>query len=107
MRQVRRKQKNPQPNKTDFTKEDERIGQNLDTFLKDGLTEEAQHARLNTMQEYGQLEFTKEGRSVRKEKQEKYLTIEGLLGHPYFTEIANLDIPAIIDEYEKLTQGYE
>jgi hypothetical protein len=41
---------------------------------------------------------------VRKERQERYLTIQGLLNHPYFIAINEADISIIIDEFEKLMQ---
>ena len=42
----------------------------------------------------------------KKEKQERYLTIQGLLGHPYFMAINEADIAVIIDEFERFTQNY-
>ena len=42
----------------------------------------------------------------KKEKQERYLTIQGLLGHPYFMSINEADIAVIIDEFERFTQNY-
>ena len=42
----------------------------------------------------------------KKEKQERYLTIQGLLGHPYFMAINEADIAVIIDEFERFSQNY-
>ena len=42
----------------------------------------------------------------KKEKQERYLTIQGLLGHPYFMSINEADIAVIIDEFERFSQNY-
>lgn len=42
----------------------------------------------------------------KKEKQERYLTVQGLLNHPYFIQINEADIAVIIDEFEKFTQSY-
>ncbi len=53
MRQVRRKQVNPQPNKTDFGKEDDRIGQNVDDFLKEGVDDPRKTGKLDMMQTQG------------------------------------------------------
>lgn len=40
---------------------------------------------------------------TKKEKQEKYLTIAGLINHPYFGNTAiEVDVTCIIDEFEKL-----
>ena len=42
----------------------------------------------------------------KKERQERYLTVSGLLGHPYFMSINEADIAIIIDEFERFTQSY-
>jgi len=39
---------------------------------------------------------------VKKEKEQKFLTIQGLLDHPYFISINEADISIVIDEFEKL-----
>lgn len=39
---------------------------------------------------------------VKKQKQERYLTVQGLLNHPYFIAINEADVAVIIDEFEKL-----
>ena len=45
---------------------------------------------------------------VKKEKEQKFLTIQGLLDHPYFIGISEADISIVIDEFEKLQQpNYE
>jgi hypothetical protein len=43
---------------------------------------------------------------VKKQKQEKYLTIQSLLNHPYFIAINEADVAIIIDEFEKLLAPY-
>jgi len=45
-------------------------------------------------------------KSKKKERQERYLTVQGLLGHPYFMSINEADIAVIIDEFERFTQSY-
>ena len=57
-----------------------------------------------TKKEKGLLDFTQSLGEVKKQKQEKYLTIQGLLSHPYFVSINEADIAIIIDEFEKLIQ---
>ena len=43
----------------------------------------------------------------KKEKEQKFLTIKGLLDHPYFISVNEADISIVIDEFEKLQQpGY-
>lgn len=46
------------------------------------------------------------GLGKKKEKQERYLTVQGLLNHPYFISINEADIAVIIDEFERFTQSY-
>jgi hypothetical protein len=42
---------------------------------------------------------------TKKEKDEKYLTIQSLLDHPYFLRINTADISSVIDQYEELLNG--
>lgn len=39
---------------------------------------------------------------VKRQKQERYLTVQALLNHPYFIAINEADVAVIIDEFEKL-----
>ena len=39
---------------------------------------------------------------TKKSKQEKYLTVQSLLDHPYFIGINTADISSVIDQYEIL-----
>ena len=55
-----------------------------------------------TKKDKGLIEYTQTKGEVKKQKQEKYLTIQGLLNHPYFISINEADIAIIIDEFEKL-----
>ena len=57
-----------------------------------------------TKKEKGMIEYTQDVGEVKKEKQEKYLTVQGLLNHPYFIQINEADIAVVIDEFEKLLQ---
>ena len=41
---------------------------------------------------------------MKKEKQEKYLTIQGLLNHPYFIAINEAETTIIIEEFERLIE---
>ena len=43
------------------------------------------------------------GVTKKKEKVERFLTVQGLLNHPYFMSINEADIAIIIDEFEKFT----
>jgi len=51
------------------------------------------------------IEYTQTLGEVKKQKQEKYLTVQGLLNHPYFMSINEADVAIIIDEFEKLMQA--
>ena len=55
-------------------------------------------------QKYGKelMKFSQDTGVVKKEKETKFLTIQGLLDHPYFIQINEADISLVIDEFEKL-----
>ena len=50
------------------------------------------------------MRFSQDIGVVKKEKEQKFLTIQGLLDHPYFIAINEADISIVIDEFEKLQQ---
>ncbi len=50
----------------------------------------------------GMIGFTQDVGAVKKQKDLKYLTVQGLLNHPYFIQINEADISTVIDEFEKL-----
>ena len=50
-----------------------------------------------TKKERGLIDYTMELGEVKKEKQERYLTIQGLLNHPYFMNINEANIAVVID----------
>ncbi len=49
---------------------------------------------------------TKGGEPKKKEKVDRYLTIQGLLNHPYFMSINDAEIAVIIDDFERFSQNY-
>ena len=54
------------------------------------------------------VKFSQEIGVVKKEKEQKFLTVKGLLDHPFFIKINEADISIVIDEFEKLQQpNYE
>lgn len=55
-----------------------------------------------TKKDMGLIDYTQSLGEVKKQKQERYLTIQGLLSHPYFISINESDIAIIIEEFEKL-----
>jgi hypothetical protein len=92
----------PQPNLKNFDRENERMGV---TSVLDMILDHAN--KLNENETRGKLErelvmFTQDAEDkVKKTKEPKYLTIKGLLDHPYFIEITETDISKVIDEFEK------
>jgi hypothetical protein len=50
------------------------------------------------------IKFSQDIGVIKKEKEVKYLTIDGLLNHPYFVAINVADISIVIDDFEKLQQ---
>lgn len=55
----------------------------------------------------GMVGFTQDLGSIKKAKEARYLTVQGLLNHPYFIQINEADISIVIDEFEKLQQVNE
>ena len=51
------------------------------------------------------IKFSQDVEVVKKAKEQKFLTIQGLLDHPYFIAINEADISLVIDEFEKLQQS--
>jgi hypothetical protein len=51
------------------------------------------------------VKFSQDIEVVKKAKEQKFLTIQGLLDHPYFIAINEADISLVIDEFEKLMQN--
>ena len=60
-------------------------------------------------QKYGKelMKFSQDTGTIKKEKETKFLTIQGLLDHPYFIQINEADISVVIDEFEKLQLSNE
>jgi hypothetical protein len=52
-------------------------------------------------------EYTQDLGEIKKAKEARYLTVQGLLDHPYFICINEADISIVIDEFEKLQQSEE
>ena len=94
-RRLKRKQDNPQANKKDFEDENERMGikNPIDMVVGDPEAEAKYQKNL--------IGYSQEKNEAKIEK-EKYLTIEGLLNHPYFIQINEADISVVIDEFEKI-----
>ena len=57
-----------------------------------------------TKKSKGLIDYTQTLGEVKKEKQEKYLTIQGLLNHPYFIAINEAETTIIIEEFERLIE---
>ena len=72
----------------------------------DLLLGEQQTAQEEAAQKYNRdlIRFSQDVGTVKKEKEQRFLTIQGLLDHPYFMQINEADISIVIDEFEKLQQ---
>lgn len=102
LRRIQRKPQAPQANLRNFDRENERMGV---TSVIDLILDQAN--KLNEQQSRHKLDdelikFSQDADDkVKKAKEQKYLTIKGLLDHPYFIEITETDISKVIDEFEK------
>ncbi len=87
MRSSKRKQDLPQANKKNFEDEDARMGGNLN-FLMTNSTHDQKKLTLGSKKiDKGMVSFSQTLGEKKKERQEKYLTVNGLLSHPYFIQI--------------------
>ena len=104
-RLIQRKPTNPQANRTNYEEENKRMGvrNEVDLILGEQQREEAKQKFDRDL-----IKFSQDIGVVKKEKEQKFLTIQGLLDHPYFIGINEADISIVIDEFEKLQQpNYE
>ena len=65
-----------------------------------------EHEKKNAQNKFDKelVKFSQDIGVVKKEKETKFLTVKGLLDHPYFIQINEADISIVIDEFEKLQQ---
>ena len=104
-RLIKRKPTNPIANRINYDEENKRMGvrNEIDLILGEQEKEEAK-------QKYDRdlIKFSQDIGVVKKEKEQKFLTIQGLLDHPYFIQINEADISIVIDHFESLQQpNYE
>ena len=115
----------PKANARNFEEENLRMGVSSILDLLMGESKEAQEIAKNKL-EGGLIEYSHQNNnantatdkassalkkldkesSKKKEKVDRYLTVQGLLNHPYFMSINEADIAVIIDEFERFTQSY-
>ena len=100
-RVIQRKSKNPQANLKNYADENKRMGvtNEVDLLLGEMERETARQKYENEL-----IKFSSDVGVVKKDKETRYLTIQGLLEHPYFIAINEADISTVIDEFEKLQQ---
>lgn len=105
-RLVQRKRTNPTANAKNYEVENARMGV---THEVDLILEEINKNKARSQYDKGMVGFTQDLGSVKKVKETRYLTVQGLLNHPYFIMINEADISIVIDEFEKLQSvgGYE
>jgi len=102
---LERKPKNPKANLKNFDEENRRMGVRNEVDL---LLQESERATAQNKYDKELLKFSQDIGVVKKAKEQKFLTIQGLLDHPYFIGINEADISIVIDEFEKLQQpNYE
>lgn len=104
-RLIQRKPTNPLANRKNYEEENKRMGvmNEVDLILGE---HEREEARLKYDKDL--IKFSQDIGVVKKDKEQKFLTIKGLLDHPYFIGINEADISIVIDEFEKLQQpNYE
>ena len=102
-RVISRKPNNPKANLKNYDVENQRMGvANEVDLLLGGIENESKMKQ--AQEKYGKelMKFSQDTGVVKKEKETKFLTIQGLLDHPYFIQINEADISLVIDEFEKL-----
>jgi hypothetical protein len=87
----------PKSNVKDYAVEDERMGI---TNVVDLVLGEMNKGEAQLKLDKNLLKFSQDKEEVKKAKETKFLTIKGLLEHPYFIEINEADISIVIDEFE-------
>lgn len=97
-RLVSRKRK-PQANAKNYDLENERMGI---THEVDLILQEIERTKAKRNYDKGMIGFTQDLGNIKKAKELRYLTVAGLLNHPYFIQINEADISIVIDEFEKL-----
>ena len=103
MRRIQRKPQMPQANFKNYDRENERMGVKsaVDLFLGEQTGKDHEHEVHKFDADL--IRFTHDSEDkINKAKEPKYLTIKGLLDHPYFIEINEADISKVIEEFEKL-----
>ena len=88
-------------NRKNYEEENKRMGirNEIDLILGEQEKEEAKKKFDKDL-----VKFSQDIGVVKKEKEQKFLTIQGLLDHPFFIQINEADISIVIDEFEKLQQ---
>ena len=107
-RAIRRKLNNPQANLKNYDLENARMGVANEVDLL--LSEIKNESKIEVAQKkYSKelMKFSQDTGTIKKEKETKFLTIQGLLDHPYFIQINEADISVVIDEFEKLQLSNE
>lgn len=75
------------------------------THEVDLILEEIERTKAQRNYDKGMIGFTQDLGNIKKAKETRYLTVAGLLNHPYFIQINEADISIVIDEFEVLQQS--
>lgn len=101
-RNIRRKPENPRANVKNFEAENARMGVKSEVDL---ILDSVKRAEARGKYSKNLVGFSSEkGTAVKRAKEPKFLTVQGLLDHPYFMSINEADISIVIDEFERLQQ---
>ena len=113
-RSIKRKPEVPKANARNFEEENQRMGVTNVLDLLAGDAKDRQDFAQSKLQggfiDYshqlagsGDHKAAAEGGDGKKKKVDRYLTIQGLLNHPYFTNINTVDVSVIIDDFESFS----
>ena len=107
-RTVMKKKGNPQANKRNYDEENlsHGVAHEVDLVLQKiaGQKQYGQDEFLKAQGQYnrGLISYSGDIGQTKQKKQERYLTVQSLLDHPYFIRINTADISSVIDQYEIL-----
>ena len=100
-RQIMRKPKNPIANRKNYQEENERMAVRNEVDL---ILDDIQKAQANKKFDKELIKFSQDVGAIKKEKEQKFLTIEGLLNHQYFMSINVADISVVLEQFDQLQE---
>ena len=70
----------------------------------DLILDDIQKAQANKKFDKELIKFSQDVGAIKKEKEQKFLTIEGLLNHQYFMSINVADISVVLEQFDQLQE---